>query len=203
MLGNLYIVSAPSGAGKTSLVTRLTKEDLLVRVSLSSTTRDKRPGEEQGVSYDFVTLDEFKKLIAQDVFLEHAEVFENFYGTRKDLVEQQLQNGQDVILEIDWQGAQQIRKLYPQAYSIFIVPPSLKELERRLTGRGTDSQEIIDGRMKQARSEMEHYPEFDYVIINNEFEAAFAQLHSIFIANRLKVAQQEGRYAKLFKSLLD
>jgi guanylate kinase len=203
MLGNLYIISAPSGAGKTSLVAKLIDEDLLVRVSVSTTTRDMRPGEKHGVNYYFVSVPEFEEKIAEGEFIEYAKVFDNYYGTSRKNVEQHLKAGQDVILEIDWQGAQQIRKQFDQVYSIFIMPPSLDELDRRLNGRGTDSEEVIAKRMKQAVTEMEHYTEFDYVVINDDFETAFHQLHSIFISNRLKLEQQQGRHGQLFDLLIN
>lgn len=202
MLGNLYIISAPSGAGKTSLVAKLIHNDLLIRVSISTTTRAKRPGEEHGVNYFFVSPAEFEQKIAADEFLEHAKVFDNFYGTTKASVDQQLAAGQDVILEIDWQGAQQVRQLYPNAHSIFIMPPSLEELDRRLNGRATDSAEVITRRMQAAVSEMQHYAEFDYVVINDDFDTALHQLHSIFITNRLKLEQQQGRHGQLFDLLI-
>lgn len=202
MLGNLYIISAPSGAGKTSLVGKLLDKDLLVRVSVSTTTRPMRPGEKHGVNYFFVSVAEFKAQIQAGEFLEYAQVFDNFYGTTKASVDQQLAAGQDVILEIDWQGAQQVRQLYPDAYSIFIMPPSIEELDRRLNGRGTDSADIIARRMQDAVSEMRHYPEFDYVVINDDFDAALHQLHAIFVANRLKLDQQQARHGVLFDTLI-
>lgn len=202
MLGNLYIISAPSGAGKTSLVGKLLDKDLLVRVSVSTTTRPMRPGEKHGVNYFFVSVAEFKAQIQAGEFLEYAQVFDNFYGTTKASVDHQLAAGQDVILEIDWQGAQQVRQLYPDAYSIFIMPPSIEELDRRLNGRGTDSADIIARRMQDAVSEMRHYPEFDYVVINDDFDAALHQLHAIFVANRLKLDQQQARHGVLFDTLI-
>lgn len=202
MLGNLYIISAPSGAGKTSLVSKLLDRDLLIRVSVSTTTRPMRPGEKHGVNYFFVSVAEFKAQIEAGEFLEYAQVFDNFYGTTKASVDQQLAAGQDVILEIDWQGAQQVRQLYPDACSIFIMPPSIEELDRRLNGRGTDSAEIIARRMQDAVSEMTHYPEFDYVVINDDFDAALHQLHAIFVANRLKLDQQQARHGVLFDTLI-
>ncbi|HEY9018166.1 guanylate kinase [Thiomicrospira sp.] len=202
MLGNLYIISAPSGAGKTSLVSKLLDRDLLVRVSISTTTRSIRPGEKHGVNYFFVSEAEFKAQVNSGEFLEYAQVFDNFYGTTKASVDQQLAAGQDVILEIDWQGAQQVRKLYPNAYSIFIMPPSIEELDRRLNGRGTDSADVIARRMQDAVSEMQHYPEFDYVVINDDFDAALHQLHAIFVANRLKLDQQQARHGVLFDTLI-
>jgi guanylate kinase len=203
MLGNLYIISAPSGAGKTSLVAKLINHDLLIRVSVSTTTRPMRPGEQHGINYFFVSQPEFEQKINDGEFLEHAKVFGNYYGTTKSSVDQLLSAGQDVILEIDWQGAQQVRHIYPNAYSIFIMPPSIEELERRLNGRGTDSAEVIAGRMQEAVSEMKHYPEFDYIVINDDFEAALHQLHSIFIANRLKREQQQGRHGQLLDLLVN
>ncbi len=203
MKGSLYIVSAPSGAGKTSLVGKLIQEDSRVVVSISSTTRDMRPGEENGVNYHFLSVDEFNEKVEQGDFLEYAQVFDNFYGTSKSSVEAQLNAGKDVILEIDWQGAQQVRKLMPQATSIFILPPSREELQRRLKGRGTDSQEIIDRRMKDAVSEMSHYDEFDYIVINNHFDTALKELLSIFCAKRLVANNQIEAHKNLIEGLLN
>jgi guanylate kinase len=203
MQGNLYIISAPSGAGKTSLVSRLIALDPIIRVSISTTTREMRPGEQHGVNYFFVNQEEFKAKIDDNAFLEHAKVFNNYYGTSKNSVIDQLNAGQDVILEIDWQGAQQVRHIFPHVYSIFILPPSLEELKRRLTGRGTDSKEVIDHRMDQAVAEMSHFAEFDYLVINDDFDAALHQLHSIFIANRLKQAYQQGRHQHLLTQLMN
>ncbi|BCN94415.1 guanylate kinase [Thiomicrorhabdus immobilis] len=203
MSGSLYIVSAPSGAGKTSLVSKLISQDSRIVVSVSSTTRDMRPGEENGVNYHFLSIEAFNEKIAQGDFLEHAQVFDNFYGTSKSSVEAQLVSGKDVILEIDWQGAQQVRKLMPEAISIFILPPSKDELHKRLTGRGTDSAEIIERRMKDAVSEMSHYNEFDYIVINNNFEIALNELHSIFYATRLTKNKQIAAHKNMIASLLD
>ncbi|WP_044408200.1 guanylate kinase [Thiomicrospira microaerophila] len=203
MQGNLYIISAPSGAGKTSLVSRLIALDPIIRVSISTTTREMRPGEQHGVNYFFVNQEEFKAKIDDNAFLEHAKVFKNYYGTSKHSVIDQLNAGQDVILEIDWQGAQQVRHIFPHAYNIFILPPSLEELERRLTGRGTDSKEVIDHRMDQAVAEMSHFAEFDYLVINDDFDAALHQLHSIFISNRLKQAYQQTRHQSLLAQLVE
>ena len=199
--GTLYIVSAPSGAGKTSLVTALTKDDQQIRVSVSHTTRAMRPGEQHGVNYHFVVHEEFKTLIAQGDFLEHAEVFGNFYGTSRSAL-QPLDQGYDLILEIDWQGAQQVRKLMPQALSVFILPPSQEALRHRLDGRGQDSEEIIAGRMKEAVSEMVHYDEYDYVIINDDFDAALADLKAVFRSNRLLLKKQQQRHAALLKQMI-
>lgn len=201
MLGSLYIISAPSGAGKTSLVSKLLEKDDRIKVSISSTTRACRPGEKEGVNYHFLSVETFESKIAEDDFLEHAQVFDNFYGTSKSAVEAQLASGSDVILEIDWQGAQQVRQLIPEAISIFILPPSLAELEKRLTGRGTDSEEVIQRRMRDAQNEMIHYHEFDYIVINNHFDIALEELHSIFNANRLKQAQQASAHKNLIAAL--
>ena len=200
--GTLYIVSAPSGAGKTSLVTALTKDDQQIRVSVSHTTRAMRPGEQHGVNYHFVVHEEFKALIAQGDFLEHAEAFGNFYGTSRSALQQTLDQGYDLILEIDWQGAQQVRRLMPQALSVFILPPSQEALRQRLDGRGQDSEEIIAGRMKEAVSEMVHYDEYDYVIINDDFDAALADLKAVFRSNRLLLKKQQQRHAALLKQMI-
>lgn len=200
--GFLYIISAPSGAGKTSLVKALLERDQRIRVSISHTTRAARPGEEDGVAYNFVTLTEFDRLIEAGQFLEYAEVFTNKYGTSKAWVESQLAQGIDVILEIDWQGAEIVREKMPDARSIFILPPSRDELLRRLTGRGTDSDEVIAGRMAQAESEMSHYGDFDYLVINDQFEAALDQLAAIFVANRLEMAVQQQAQQSLLSELL-
>ncbi|QXH46813.1 guanylate kinase [Pseudomonas xanthosomatis] len=200
--GTLYIVSAPSGAGKTSLVTALIKDDPKVSVSVSHTTRNMRPGEEHGVNYHFVSHEDFKALIAQDDFLEHAEVFGNFYGTSRSALQQVLDQGNDLILEIDWQGAQQVRKLMPEARSIFILPPSQQALRQRLDGRGQDSEEIIAGRMKEAVSEMVHYDEYEYVIINDDFAVALEEMKAVFTSNRLLLGKQQQRHGSLLKELL-
>ena len=200
--GTLYIISAPSGAGKTSLVKALLEQDVKVRVSVSHTTRAPRDGEVDGVAYNFVSLAAFDQVIDAGQFLEYAEVFTNKYGTSKLWVEEQLAAGIDVILEIDWQGAQQVREKMPNALSIFILPPSRAELERRLTGRGTDSAEIIAGRMAQAESEMSHFGEFDYLVINDQFDEALNQLQAIFTANRLKMGVQTAVQKRLLEDLL-
>ncbi|MCE7762054.1 guanylate kinase [Pseudomonas putida] len=200
--GTLYIVSAPSGAGKTSLVTALTKDDQQIRVSVSHTTRAMRPGEEHGVNYHFVVHEEFKALIQQGDFLEHAEVFGNFYGTSRSALQHTLDQGYDLILEIDWQGAQQVRKLMPQALSVFILPPSQEALRQRLDGRGQDSEEIIAGRMKEAVSEMVHYDEYDYLIINDDFDVALEDLKAVFRSNRLVLKKQQQRHAALLKQMI-
>ncbi|GLH33568.1 MULTISPECIES: guanylate kinase [unclassified Pseudomonas] len=200
--GTLYIVSAPSGAGKTSLVNALIKDDKRVSVSVSHTTRGKRPGEEHGINYHFVSHDEFKALIDKNDFLEHAEVFGNFYGTSRSTLQQVLDRGDDLILEIDWQGARQVRELMPEARSIFILPPNLEALRQRLDGRGQDSDEIIAGRMKEAVSEMQHYDEYEYVIINDDFDVALEELKAVFRSNRLLLSKQQDRHGALLKQLI-
>lgn len=200
--GTLYVFSAPSGAGKTSLVKALLEKTEAIGVSVSHTTRDPRPGEENGKDYNFVSQDEFKALIDQNAFLEHAQVFDNFYGTSQIWVESELAAGRDVILEIDWQGAEQIRQQMPDTVTVFILPPSREELHSRLTGRGQDSEETIERRMRDAVSEMSHYNEFDYIIINDDFEQALEQLRSVVLARRQRAAAQTQIHADLLKNLL-
>ncbi len=203
-LGNLYIVSAPSGAGKSSLINALLTDlpRSEVQLSISHTTRDPRPGEENGVHYYFTNHDEFKSLIEKDHFLEWAEVFGNYYGTSLPMIEKSLEQGIDVFLDIDWQGAKQIKQKLPNVKTIFILPPSKVELEKRLIGRGQDSEDVIAKRMAQAVSEMSHYNEFDYVIINNDFQTALTDLKSILIAERLQQRPQAVRYQSLITNLL-
>ncbi len=201
-IGNLYIVSAPSGAGKTSLVKALLEAEPRVRVSVSHTTRAMRPGEVDGVNYHFVSREQFTAMLEQDAFLEHAQVFDNFYGTSQHWVEQTLAEGYDLILEIDWQGAQQVRRLLPQAKSIFILPPTQEALRHRLTNRGQDSGEIIERRMRDAVSEMSHYVEFDYLVINDDFGHALEDLKAIFRANQLLQTPQQMRHGGLLSELL-
>ncbi len=200
--GNLYIISAPSGAGKTSLVKKLiaTVENLIV--SVSHTTRQSREGEIHGKDYFFVSVDDFRAMQNDNAFLESAQVFDNFYGTAKKTVETNLAQGDDVILEIDWQGAQQVRKLMPQSYSIFILPPSTQILRERLEGRGKDSVEIIDRRMQDAVAEMSHYGEFDYLVVNDDFNTALNELKSIIMANRLQQKSQAIKLKSLIHDLL-
>ncbi|MDP0241378.1 guanylate kinase [Glaesserella parasuis] len=203
-LGNLYIISAPSGAGKSSLINALLSDlpRSQVQLSISHTTRNPRPGEEHGVHYYFTQHDEFKRLIEQGHFLEWAEVFGNYYGTSLPMIERSLEQGIDVFLDIDWQGARQIREKVPNVKTIFILPPSKAELEKRLIVRGQDSAETIAKRMSEAVSEMSHYNEFDYVIVNDDFQVALSELKSILIAERLKQAVQAERYQFLIASLL-
>lgn len=202
--GTLYIVSAPSGAGKSSLINALLANNSAenMQVSVSHTTRAPRPGEQDGVHYHFVAVDEFKHLITQDAFLEYAQVFDNFYGTSRLWIEEMLAKGVDIFLDIDWQGAQQIRQLMPQAKSIFILPPSRDELERRLNSRGQDSEEVIAGRMAKAQSEMSHYNEYDYLIINDDFETALAELSAIICAERLTQNKLAIKYRDMLDRLL-
>ncbi|WP_213993505.1 guanylate kinase [Sodalis sp. dw_96] len=202
--GTLYIVSAPSGAGKSSLIQALLKTQPLydTQVSVSHTTRSVRPGEKQGEHYFFVSKAEFERMIAEDAFLEYANVFGNYYGTSREMIEQVLSTGVDVFLDIDWQGAQQIRIRMPQTRSIFVLPPSREELDRRLRGRGQDSDEIIAQRMAQAVAEMSHYAEYDYLIVNDEFNTALMDLKTIIRAERLRLSRQKLRHDALITKLL-
>ncbi len=202
MAGNLYIVAAPSGAGKTTLVRRLLAEDSAIRLSISYTTRTPRTGEENGREYHFVDVATFKKMIAQGDFLEWAEVHGNFYGTSKSWISSEMAAGRDVLLEIDWQGAQQVRQHFPQAIGVFILPPSLEVLAQRLRGRGTDAEEVIARRLAAAGEEMRHVGEFDYVIINDDLEQALADLLAVSHATRLTFTQQQQRYTQLFSQLI-
>ncbi|MEH6816090.1 MAG: guanylate kinase [Pseudoalteromonas distincta] len=200
--GNLFILSAPSGAGKSSLINALLKKHADMKVSVSHTTRAPRPGEENGVHYHFASTDEFKALIAKDDFFEWAQVFDNYYGTSKQAIESQLDAGIDVFLDIDWQGAQQVRKIMPSVQTIFILPPSKEELEQRLNNRGQDSAEVIASRMAKAQSETSHYNEYDYVIVNDDFESALGDIEMIVMAQRLTLKAQEERHKVLLNSLL-
>jgi len=200
--GTLYTVSAPSGAGKTSLVNALLQQCADLTVSISHTTRPMRPGEVNGINYHFVDESEFTAMLEQKAFLEHARVFNNYYGTSRDWVEQTLASGQDVILEIDWQGAKQIRGLVPECVSIFILPPSLEILEQRLTGRGQDDPSVIQHRLAEAQLEMSHYVEADYLVINDEFDIALSELQAIVTSNRLRQENQSQRNANLLRDLL-
>lgn len=200
--GTLYIISAPSGAGKTSLVRELVSGNEHIVVSVSHTTRAMRPGEQDGVDYHFVAKDAFLEMVDSSAFLEHARVFDNYYGTSQQHVEQQLLSGHDVILEIDWQGARQVRKLFPEAVSVFILPPSLSALKQRLNNRGQDSDETIERRMNDAVNEMSHYAEFDYLLVNDDFDVALQQLRCIFSANRLRQLHQQSSLETLLIDLL-
>lgn len=197
----LFVISAPSGAGKTSLVSALLESTANIELSISHTTRASRPGEVDGKSYHFVDDAAFIERLEAGDFLEHAEVFGNRYGTSEKSVTEQLNNGQDVILEIDWQGAQQVKKLLP-CCSIFILPPSIKALEERLNNRGQDSKEIIDGRMQQAQSEISHYLEADYLVINDDFEQALSELKAIILSQRCATQKQQQRHLSTLQDLL-
>jgi guanylate kinase len=202
--GTLYIVSAPSGAGKSSLISAMLEKNptYAMKVSVSHTTRGMRPGEEDGVHYHFVEKSEFESLIEQGAFLEYAEVFGNYYGTSRLWIEETLDKGIDVFLDIDWQGARQIREQMPQAKSVFILPPSNSELERRLNVRGQDSDEVIAKRMSEAKSEMSHYSEYDYVIVNDDFDGALVDFKAILRAERLKEDKQAVKYKGMLDALL-
>ncbi len=188
--GTLYIIAAPSGGGKTSLVRALVTQLPRLVISISHTTRPARPAEKNGVNYHFVSEAEFQNLLKSDTFLEHANVFGYCYGTSKKLVQESLAQGNDVILEIDWQGAQQIRQQFPDAVGIFIMPPSLDVLRERLRERAQDSEQVIEHRMQQAEAEMSHANEFDYLIINNDFELAVMDLMSIIHSQRLRNVEE-------------
>ncbi len=202
MSGNIFVVSAPSGAGKTSLVKSLLEADPQVKLSISFTTRAPRPGEQNGVHYHFVSTDEFMAMLNRGDFLESAEVYGNRYGTSQRWIEEQLAGGQDILLEIDWQGAAQVRKLMPQAICIFILPPSVAALRERLKGRGQDAEEVIDRRVAAAREDMSHVGEFDYVIINDDFVTASRDLQAVVRAQRLRIEGQMARHQKLISELL-
>ncbi|HEY6529097.1 MAG TPA: guanylate kinase [Cellvibrionaceae bacterium] len=200
--GTLFTVSAPSGAGKTSLVNALVAATAGVQVSISHTTRQMRPGEVNGVNYHFVEPAQFLQMLGQSDFLEHAQVFKHYYGTSAAWVSETLAKGTDVILEIDWQGAAQVRRQIPEAVSLFILPPSQACLLERLTGRGQDAQAVIDARMAEAKSEISHYVESDYIIVNDDFAQALKEFQAIVIAHRLTQAKQAERHAPLLSSLL-
>ncbi|WP_449447305.1 guanylate kinase [Thermomonas brevis] len=202
MRGTLYIVAAPSGAGKSSIVNAVLARDANIRLSISFTSRGPRPGERHAEHYNFVTADEFKGMIRAGDFFEYAEVHGDWKGTARQSVEPQLAAGHDVLLEIDWQGARQVRAKVPDAVSVFILPPSRAALEERMRKRGQDSEEVIQRRLAAAREEMSHYGEFDYVIVNEVFETAVAEMCSIFTASRLRKDAQVARHARLITSLL-
>ncbi len=201
MTGNLFILTAPSGAGKTSLVRALLARDALVRLSISYTTRAPRPGEENGRDYHFVDMPKFMQMLAAGEFLESAEVYGNRYGTSERWIRNALAAGDDVLLEIDWQGAAQVRRLFSDAVGVFILPPSLEVLQQRLVGRGQDSAEVVARRLAAAREDISHVGEFDYVIINDDFDTALADMLAVFRAYRLRIAVQQARHAALFTSL--
>jgi guanylate kinase len=200
--GTLYIVSAPSGAGKTSLLAKLLEQSSTLCLSISHTTRPIRPGETDGVNYHFTDRASFVRLVEQGRFLEHAEVFGNLYGTSADWVSMTLKSGMDVILEIDWQGAQQIRRLVPETVSIFILPPSLPVLAERLRARGQDDEKVIAQRLAGARDEISHYGEYDYLVVNDDFERALADMAAIIRAERQRTPRQENGRIALISDLL-
>lgn len=207
LLGNLFILAAPSGAGKSSLIKALMEKHAnntaaSMQVSVSHTTRAPRPGEVDGEHYHFVSREQFESLIEQGVFFEWAEVFGNYYGTSRVTIEQTLYRGIDVFLDIDWQGARQVKKLMPETCGVFILPPSIDVLEQRLNKRGQDSEEVIAGRMKQAVDEMSHFSEFDHVIVNDDFATALTELECIVISQRLLTSKQQMRHQSLLDSLL-
>ena len=208
-LGNLFILAAPSGAGKSSLIKALLEKhpssdehNNAMQVSVSHTTRASRPGEIDGVHYHFVGRTEFEALIEQGAFFEHAEVFGNYYGTSKVVIERTLRQGIDVFLDIDWQGARQVKAQIPDTATIFVAPPSKEELKRRLTERGQDSAEIIEQRMTKAVSEISHYHEFDFIVVNDNFTAALSELDAIVTTRRLRKEKQIIRHQQLFDNLL-
>lgn len=202
MSGLLFVVSAASGTGKTSLVKALLDRVTNLHVSVSHTTRGQRPGELDGVHYHFTEKDSFIALVEQGGFIEYAEVFGNYYGTAQATVKEQLAKGHDVLLEIDWQGAQQVRKLFPDSKQIFILPPSQFDLRQRLSNRGTDSVDVIERRLGCAVEDMQQYVNFDYVIINDDFNKALHDLESVIIANRLVITQQASRHQKMISELI-
>ncbi|HCJ97686.1 MAG TPA: guanylate kinase [Gammaproteobacteria bacterium] len=201
-MANLFIIAAPSGCGKTSLVKALIEKVNNLCVSVSHTTRAQRPGEEHGKNYFFVSKEDFNEISNSNGFIESAQVFDNYYGSAKQTVKDLLKQGQDVILEIDWQGAQQVKQSFIDAIGIFILPPSISALEDRLTDRGQDDQSIIDRRMKDAVSEMQHFDEFDYLVINDDFNIALNDLTHIIYTQRLSLAQQTQQQQDLLKQLI-
>jgi guanylate kinase len=203
MSGHLFIVSAPSGAGKSSLVKAWLERDPSIRLSVSYTTRAPRPGEEDGVHYHFVSRDDFLARLNAGEFLESAEVYGNFYGSSQLWIQSQMAAGHDILLEIDWQGAAQVRHLMPQAISIYILPPSLAELRRRLEGRGTDSAEVIEKRLAAAQEDISHAVEADYLVVNDDFDTALADLQAIARSLRLHIEAQAAAQADLLRNLLN
>ena len=202
MTGSLFIITAASGTGKTSLVKQLLATTNDLTVSVSHTTRDPRPGEIDGHHYHFTDTHRFVTAVGENKFLEHAEVFGNYYGTAQATVKEQLAKGHDVLLEIDWQGAQQVRNLFPESKQIFILPPSQFDLRERLSNRGTDAVDVIEHRLGCAVDDMQQYVNFDYVIINDDFNKALHDLESVITANRLVMAQQAHRHQALIEKLI-
>jgi guanylate kinase len=201
-VGTLFIVSAPSGAGKTSLLKALVEADSRLRVSVSHTTRPQRPGEREGMHYHFVDRARFDLMAAAGEFLEHAVVFEHRYGTAAASVQEQLDQGRDLVLEIDWQGARQVRRRFPDAVSIFVLPPSVEALRERLRRRGQDSASVIERRMGEARDEISHYGEYDYLVVNDRFEQALEELRCLVRAERLRCSRLTARLGPDLRGLL-
>ena len=202
MQGTLYIISAPSGAGKTSLVREVLSNERGLTLSVSHTTRPMRPGEKHGVHYYFVSPEQFLAMIDQGAFLEYAQVFDHYYGTSKAAVAEQLRNGQNVILEIDWQGARQIRRLFPEAVTIFILPPSREVLEQRLRARAQDEDAVIARRLQDATADISHYKEYDYLLVNDDFSQAVSDLQSVIHTRSLRREVQEKALHDILVSLL-
>jgi guanylate kinase len=202
-LGTLYIISSPSGGGKTSLVNALIESNTRLETSISHTTRPPRPGEKDGIDYYFVTHEHFLKKINRGIFLEYANVFGYYYGSSRPWIEDKIQQGIDVILEIDWQGAQQIRKIMPEIISIFILPPAWNILKTRLQKRGQDKEDTINTRMNNAQREIAHYHEYDYLIVNDNFTKALSDLNAIIRVQRLRTAVQKKELDRLLKKLLE
>jgi guanylate kinase len=201
MSGNLFIISAPSGAGKTSLVSALLKHNTQIALSVSYTTRAPRPGETNGVNYHFVTREKFTEMTQRGDFIESAEVYGNLYGTSQSWISQEIDNGHDILLEIDWQGAAQVRNKFPNSIGIFILPPSLDALELRLKGRNQDSAEVISTRLQAAREDISHVAEFDYVIINDKLDEALQQINAVVVAAGLNRNRQLKRHSDLINQL--
>ena len=200
--GSLFIIAAPSGGGKTSLVNALMKNDPRLVLSVSHTTRPARPGEIDGQHYHFVSESEYESMVSNGDFMEHARVFDHLYGTNRHSVASQLQQDHDVILEIDWQGARQVRNVFPDCCSIFIIPPSLEDLRKRLTGRGQDSEQVIQRRMRDAQAEISHWSEFDQLVVNDNFETALKELHAIIVDHRDKKPHKVNKNHQLLAQRL-
>jgi guanylate kinase len=197
--GILFVVAAPSGAGKTSLVKALLKNDPAIRLSVSYTTRPPRPGEVNGVDYHFVSIESFQQMAARGEFLESAEVYGNYYGTSQAWIAGEIAAGHDILLEIDWQGAAQVKQLFPAAVTLFILPPSIEALRDRLSNRAQDSQEIMDRRIAAARDDISHATEFEYIIVNDDFDQALLDLMAVARASRLVTSHQALKLAPLFE----
>lgn len=197
--GVLFVVAAPSGAGKTSLVKALLQKDAAIRLSVSYTTRAPRPGEVNGVDYHFVSVEEFRQMAARGEFLESAEVYGNYYGTSQAWIAGEIAAGRDILLEIDWQGAAQVRRHFPEAVTLFILPPSIEALRQRLSSRGQDSHEIIEKRMAAARDDISHAGEFEYIIVNDDFDQALLDFLAVVRASRLVTSRQVQKLTPLFE----